>query len=88
MVKVIWSKLQKNHPVFTHKYEIFSIKGQLREELKRRCENLPKPQKDWNMFQEYTDEAFAKIVKKFSEETRFNGYQRNIKTKKIDISGD
>ena len=68
MVKVIWSKLQKNHPIFTQRFETLSIRGQLREELKRRCENLPKPPKDSNMFQEYSDEVFANIVKKSSEE--------------------
>mgnify|MGYP000312428030 CR=1 FL=1 len=68
MGKIIWSKLEKTHPIFTQDYEIFSIRGQLREELKRRCENLPKPPKNWSMFQEYSDEAFASIAKKFSEE--------------------
>ena len=68
MAKIIWSKLEKTHPIFTEQYETFSIRGQLREELHRRCENLPKPTKDWNMFQEYSDEDFAKIVKQFSEE--------------------
>ena len=66
MGKVIWSKLEKMHPIFTEEYKTFSVRGQLREELKRRCENLPKPPKDWNMFQEYSDEDFAKIVLKFS----------------------
>ncbi len=66
MGKIIWSKLEKNHPIFTYEYETFSIRGQLREELKRRCEKLPKPKKDSNMFQEYSDNDFAKIVKKFS----------------------
>ena len=65
MAKIIWSKLEKNHPIFTEEYEIFSVRGQLREELKRRCENLPKPPKNCNMFQEYFDEDFAKIVLKF-----------------------
>tara|TARA_Y100001970_G_scaffold45357_1_gene56900 strand:- start:4041 stop:4247 length:207 start_codon:yes stop_codon:yes gene_type:complete len=64
MAKIIWSKLEKNHPVFTEEYETFSIRGQLREELKRRCENLPKPPKGWNMFQECSDEVFASILKK------------------------
>ena len=68
MAKIIWSKLEKQHPIFTQQFETFSIRGQLREELLRRCENLPKPPKDWNMFQEYSDEDFAKIVKKFSVE--------------------
>ena len=68
MAKIIWSKLEKTHPIFTEEYETFSVRGQLREELKRRCENLPKPPKDWNMFQEYSDEVFASIVKKFSKE--------------------
>jgi len=68
MVKVIWSKLQKNHPIFTQRFETLSIRGQLREELKRRCENIPKPPKGSNMFQEYSDEVFANIVKKSSEE--------------------
>ena len=68
MARIIWSKLEKTHPIFTEQYETFSIRGQLREELHRRCENLIKPPKDWNMFQEYSDEDFAKIVKKFSVE--------------------
>ena len=68
MAKIIWSKLEKHHPIFTQQFETFSIRGQLREGLLRRCENLPKPPKDWNMFQEYSDEDFAKIVKKFSVE--------------------
>ena len=67
MAKIIWSKLEKTHPIFTEEYETFSVRGQLREELKRRCENLPKPTKDWNMFQEYSDEVFASIVKKFTD---------------------
>ena len=67
MAKIIWSKLEKTHHIFTEEYETFSVRGQLREELKRRCENLPKPPKDWNMFQEYSDEVFANIVKKFTD---------------------
>ena len=55
MAKIIWSKLEKTYPIFTEEYETFSVRGQLREELKRRCENLPKPPKDWNIFQEYSN---------------------------------
>ena len=64
MGKVIWSKLEKTHPIFTEEYEIFSVRGQLREELKRRCKNLPKPPKDWNMFQEYSNQAFANALRR------------------------
>ena len=30
MGKVIWTKLEKNHPIFTEEYETFSVRGQLR----------------------------------------------------------
>ena len=28
MAKIIWSKLEKTHPIFTEQYETFSIRGQ------------------------------------------------------------